>query len=163
MHGISILYFAIDGQVRLVFLVWQKNKLPVARWENGKRIKENRLDFHFRFPFDVSMSQCPCPHVHVSMFMFPRPCLHFSMPMSPCFHVSISMSPSRYVSLAAPCKYVHPGHVIGLDWALSLLAPIFYPPCFSWPTQQLVICLNDSYFRGATLPHQLDSLTLLCK
>ncbi len=50
---------------------------------------------------------------------------------------------------AIPCttsRYVHPGLVLGLDWALPQLTPILYPPCLSWPTQQLVICPNDFYF-----------------
>ncbi len=28
---------------------WTNNKLPLARWVNGKRIKENRLGFRFLF------------------------------------------------------------------------------------------------------------------
>jgi hypothetical protein len=50
------------------------------------------------------------------------------------------------LSLAAPHEYVHLGLVLGLGRALCLLTPILYLPCLSWPTQQLVICPNDSYF-----------------
>jgi hypothetical protein len=44
------------------------------------------------------------------------------------------------LSLAAPWEYIHSGLVLGLDKALCQLSSILYPPCFSWPTQQLVIC-----------------------
>jgi hypothetical protein len=63
------------------------------------------------------------------------------------------------LSLAAPRECVHSGLVLGLDGALPQLSSIFYLPCLSWPTQQLVICPNDSYL---TLS-QLDGLTLLYK
>jgi hypothetical protein len=42
----------------------QNDKLPFARWANGKRIKENRLGF--LFPVGVSIS--PCLYVSISMF-----------------------------------------------------------------------------------------------
>ncbi len=53
----------MDGHVPLVrwqtdnfrlFFVnkWTNDKLPIAQWANGKRIKENRLGF--RFPFEAA-------------------------------------------------------------------------------------------------------------
>jgi hypothetical protein len=69
-------WISIHGKVRSVtsvcFLVNKRknDNLPFARWESGKRIKENGLGF-------CLMS--PCPRLHFSI--------------SPCFHVSISMFP----------------------------------------------------------------------
>jgi hypothetical protein len=55
----------------------------------------------------------------------------------------------QWLSLGASREYVHSGLVLGLDWALCHLSSILYPPCLSWPTHQLAVCSNDSYFTCA--------------
>ncbi len=48
--------------------------------------------------------------------------------------------------LEAPRQYVHCGLVLGLDWVSCQPPSILYLLCLSSPTQQLVVCSNDSYF-----------------
>jgi hypothetical protein len=50
----------------------------------------------------------------------------------------------EWLFLAAPRECVHFGLVLGLDWAPCQSTSILYLPCLLWPTQQLVVCPNDS-------------------
>jgi hypothetical protein len=57
------------------------------------------------------------------------------------------------LSLAAPCEYVHPGLVSGLDWALHQLTPILHPYCLSWPPSSLL------FVPTIHISHKYPSLT----
>ncbi len=66
----------LDGQVRLVrFFVNKrtKDKLPFARWANGKPIKKNRLSF--RFPFEMAAYRYWCTDIEY-IYMYIYLCLY---------------------------------------------------------------------------------------